>query len=106
MTLTTAGTAKVKPGYMGVLKQTECARLTINGAVKRGSVRLQKYNKMKIGSSVVDQDGTHGIITEIRDGWARYKCRPYASLPNLLTHNKDFARIRKFWAPVKWLKEG
>ena len=60
---------------------------------------------MKIGARVIDKDGTHGTVTELRDGgWVRYKCRPYLNLPNFLTGNKNMMRVREFWALRKNLK--
>ena len=51
---------------------------------------------MEIGDRVKDQDGTIGIIVELKGTWVRYRCRPYAILANLLT-GKDVLRERVFW---------
>jgi len=55
---------------------------------------------LKIGDKIKDKDGTIGIVVEIKDDgrWIRFKCRPYAILPNYLSGNGgNVMRIRKFW---------
>lgn len=61
-------------------------------------------NNFKIGDNVIDPDGTQGIVTEIRNDWVRYKCRPYCILANLLTNDKNFKREREFWTMARLLK--
>ena len=64
---------------------------------------------LAIGDIVKDRDGTIGKVIEVREDWARYSCRPYLCLADLICKSKHAMRVRNFWNMEKNLtlmKEG
>jgi len=57
----------------------------------------EMIKQLEIGDKIKDRDGTVGIVIEKKGDWVRFKCRPYAIMPNLLIGDKDGMRIRRFW---------
>jgi len=59
-----------------------------------------------IGDRIIDRDNTVGIVIAIAEKgrWVQYRCRPYATMANLLTQNPNFMRDRVFWNMRKNIK--